>query len=91
MAALSACRKSLGYETTTVDAKPIKRFSAWLDMGEQARGLTPGVVELTPEFFDSLREFALPLDPRALAALKHSSLRSTSTRGWRTGYIVSGG
>lgn len=74
MAALSACRMSLGYENTTVDAKPIKSFSAWVEPGKDARSLTPGVVELTPEFFDSLREFAVPLDPRALAALKHSSL-----------------
>ena len=74
MAALSACRMTLGYENTTVDAKPIKRFSAWIEHGEHARSLTPGVVELTPEFFDSLREFAVPLDPRALGGLKHSSL-----------------
>jgi len=32
------------------------------------------VIELTPKFFASLTEFAVPLDPRALAALKHSAL-----------------
>lgn len=34
----------------------------------------PGVIELTPEFFESLTQFAVPLDPRALGALKHSAL-----------------
>jgi hypothetical protein len=32
------------------------------------------VIELTPKFFASLTEFAVPLDARALAALKHSAL-----------------
>ncbi len=33
-----------------------------------------GVIELTPKFYASLAEFAVPLDARALAALKHSAL-----------------
>ena len=74
MRALSACRMSLGFGTETIDAKPIERFNAWTDAdGERARN-SPGVIELTPKFFASLIEFAVPLDARALAALKHSAL-----------------
>ena len=32
------------------------------------------MIELTPKFFASLTEFAVPLDARALSALKHSAL-----------------
>ena len=74
MRALSACRMSLGFGTETIDAKPIERFNAWTDAdGERDRN-GPGVIELTPKFFASLTEFAVPLDARALAALKHSAL-----------------
>jgi hypothetical protein len=74
MRALSACRMSLGFGTETIDAKPIERFNAWTDAdGERQLG-SPGVIELTPKFFASLTEFAVPLDSRALAALKHSAL-----------------
>ena len=34
----------------------------------------PGALELTPDFYDTLRTHAVPLDHRALAALKHSAL-----------------
>ncbi|MBM3571417.1 MAG: replication protein, partial [Alphaproteobacteria bacterium] len=36
--------------------------------------LWPGELELTGEFYDTLREHAVPLDHRALAALAHSAL-----------------
>ena len=74
MKALSACRMSLGFGTETVDAKPIERFSAWTDSSGDRDPLTPCVVELTPKFFASLTEYAVPLDARALAALRHSAL-----------------
>lgn len=74
MRALAACHMSLGYGQDTLSAKPIKRFSTWLSHSEEAPSLMPGVIELTPEFFDSLTQFAVPLDPRALGALKHSAL-----------------
>ncbi len=81
MEALAACRLTLGMHAegrvVTVDAKPIKRFEAWLqpssrDSGQQT--LWPGVMELSEEFFSTLAEHAVPLDYRALSALKHSSL-----------------
>jgi hypothetical protein len=74
MRALAACHMSLGYGTDTLSAKPIKRFSTWLNQSETAPSLMPGVIELTPEFYESLTQFAVPLDPRALGALKHSAL-----------------
>lgn len=73
MRALSACRMSLGYGNTTIDAKPIEKFSTWNAL-EDARDLDEGVIELTPKFYESLIDSAVPLDPRALACLQGSSL-----------------
>jgi len=74
MRALSACRMSLGFGTETIDAKPIERFNAWTDDDGKRELDSPGVIELTPKFLASLTEFAVPLDSRALAALKQSAL-----------------
>ena len=74
MRALAACRMSLGVGLDTLDAKPIKRFSAWVNQNTKQRSLQPGVIELTPEFYESLADNAVPLDARALGALKHSAL-----------------
>lgn len=74
MSALAACHLSLGFGSETLNAKPIKRFSSWLNPLDRPAALNPGVIELSPEFFDSLLEKAVPLDPRALSALKQSAL-----------------
>jgi hypothetical protein len=89
MEALAACRLTLGMQAegrvVTVDAKPIKRFEAWLttdrsssrisgDHDGSQQSLWPGVMELSQEFYDTLTSHAVPLDYRALAALKHSAL-----------------
>jgi hypothetical protein len=74
MRALAACRMSLGVGLETLDTKPIKRFSAWMSASPNQRALWPGVIELTPDFYASLVEYAVPLDARALSALKHSAL-----------------
>lgn len=78
MAALAACRLTLGMHVgaraMTVDAKPIRRFEAWLQHDGTQRTLWPGVMELSQEFYDTLAEHAVPLDRRALASLKHSAL-----------------
>lgn len=78
MHALAACRLTLGMQTesraVTLDAKPIRRFDAWLHHDGSQRTLWPGALELSQEFYGTLMEHAVPLDPRALAALKHSSL-----------------
>jgi hypothetical protein len=76
--ALAACRLTIGMQTegrvVTVDAKPIKRFEAWLHHDGSQRTLWPGVMELSTDFYDTLAEHAVPLDYRALSALKHSAL-----------------
>jgi hypothetical protein len=76
--ALAACRLSIGMQTAgkvvTVDAKPIKRFDAWLHQDGSQQTLWPGVMELSTDFYDTLADHAVPLDYRALSALKHSAL-----------------
>lgn len=76
--ALAACRLTLGMHdagrVVTIDAKPIKRFEAWLQLDGSQRTLWPGVLELSEDFYRTLTEHAVPLDYRALAALKHSAL-----------------
>jgi hypothetical protein len=78
MKALAACRMTLGFGGTehpvTVDAKPIRRFEAWLAYERGQPILWPGVIELSREYFESLLEHAVPLDPRAVSALAHSAM-----------------
>ena len=78
MKALAACRMTLGFgdaeHPVTVDAKPIRRFEAWLSYERGQPTLWPGVIELSREYFDSLLEHAVPLDPRAVSALAHSAM-----------------
>ena len=82
--ALAACRMTLGMtdgdRVSTTDVKPIKRFDAWIGVGGNGdhegsqRTLWPGELELSEDFFDTLIHHAVPLDYRALAALRHSAL-----------------
>jgi len=78
MEALAACRLTIGMtdgvRAVTVDAKPIKEFEAWVTFDGKQRGLWPGELELSEEFFQTLAHHAVPLDHRALGALKHSAL-----------------
>lgn len=78
MQALAACRLTLGMSAAgrvvTKDAKPFSRFEAWLQQDGTQHTLWPGALELTPDFYETLRTHAVPLDHRALAALKHSAL-----------------
>lgn len=78
MEALAACRLLIGMQSegkvVTVDAKPIKRFEAWFQPNDNQPTLWPGVLELSQDFYDTLSQHAVPLDYRALSALKQSSL-----------------
>jgi hypothetical protein len=58
----------------TVDAKPIKRFEAWLQRDGSQKPLWRVVVGLSSEFFETLALHAVPLDYRAISALWHSAL-----------------
>lgn len=86
MTALAACTLRLGRVDTrsiggverdfavTLDAKPFRQFEAWIDSTGSQPSLWPTEVELTQEFFDSIRESSVPLEHRALAQLSHSAL-----------------
>ena len=75
--ALAACRLQLGYSLPgragTFDGTPVARFEAWLTEGEQ-RSLWPAEIELSLDYFETLKTLAVPLDLRALQALKGSAL-----------------
>ena len=74
MKALAACEMRLGIGATTIKAQPIEKFEAWLHATGNQATLWPGTLELSQRFYDTLQEFAVPMDPRALAALRHSAL-----------------
>lgn len=76
--ALAACRMTLGAtyrgRATTVDAKPFRRFEAWMAAEHGQDALWPAEIELSEDFYASLREGSVPLPREAIAALKGSSL-----------------
>lgn len=74
MRSLAACEMRLGVGAKTVTMQPIEEFEAWLHPTGNQRTLWPGTITLSARFFESLQESAVPLDPRALAGLSHSSL-----------------
>lgn len=78
MEALAACRMTLGMEAggkeITINTQPISRFEAWMQHDEKSLGLWPGSMTLSNEFFSTLLEHAIPLDPRAIAGLQKSAL-----------------
>ena len=78
MMALACCHMQLGFRTELgvgqVDAKPISRFEAWFVDEDRQRGLWPGELDLSGEFFESVLEHAVPLDPLALAGLQNSAM-----------------
>lgn len=75
MHALAACRLQLGYKGRTFNGQAVEQFDAWLaNKGTKQRSLWPGRMVLSEHFFASLSEGAVPLDIRALHALKGSAL-----------------
>ena len=78
MMALAACRMTLGWHTdqqvATLNTQPIREFRAWVITDEDKPVFWPGHLELSKDYFDSLCEHAVPLDPRAVQALSHSAL-----------------
>lgn len=75
MHALAACRLQIGYKGRTFNGQAVEQFDAWLankDTGQRA--LWPGLMVLSDHFYNSLIESAVPLDKRALHALKGSAL-----------------
>ena len=75
MHALAACRLQLGFKGRTFNGQPVEQFDAWVADGKAGqRSLWPGVMKLSEGYFNSLMESAVPLDNRALHALKGSAL-----------------
>lgn len=75
---LSACRMQLGVtvgdRTINLDTQPVRKFDVWLTKNLEQESLWPGTVELSEEYFQSVRELAVPLHERAIAALRGSAL-----------------
>lgn len=75
MHALAACRLQLGFKGRTFNGQPVEQFDAWLSNREGTpRASWPGVMTLSEGYFNSLKDGAVPLDSRALHALKGSAL-----------------
>lgn len=74
MHALAACRLQIGYRGRTFSGQPVDQFDAWIgnaDTGQKA--LWPGVLVLSEHYYNELVEHGVPLDKRALVALKGSA------------------
>ena len=52
----------------------VEDFNVWFPKNENQRILWPSVIDLSPSYFKSLMEFAVPLDEAHIAALSHSAL-----------------
>ena len=78
MEALAACRMTLGMsiggQDVTVNSHPISRFEAWMQHNGRSIGSWPGSITLSAEFYSTLLDHAVPLDPRAIAGLQKSAL-----------------
>lgn len=75
---LAAARMQIGLwsgeESMSLEAKPIKSINIWFPEDPRQRILWNSTIVLDPTFYESLQRFAVPLDPRAISALKHNSL-----------------
>lgn len=75
MHALAACRLQLGYKGRTYNGQPVEQFDAWVgNRDSHQKALWPGVMVLSESYFLELKENGVPLDNRALLALKGSAL-----------------
>jgi len=78
MLSLSTCSMKLaffdGNRVRMTKADPVKKFDAWLSPDVNQKALWDDHIELGQDFFETLCEHAVPLDPRAIHALQHSAL-----------------
>ena len=75
MHALAACRLQLGLNGRTFNGQPVEQFDAWQTLTDSGqRALWPRVMTLSKSYYEELRKCAVPLDNRALLALKGSAL-----------------
>jgi len=52
----------------------VEDFNVWFPKNENQRVLWPSTIDLSPTYFQSLMEYAVPLDEVHIAALSHSAL-----------------
>lgn len=75
--ALAACRMEIsawdGKRSATIDAKPFKGIELWMSDNPDQKSLWPSTVTFSQEFYESLRQHALPIDVRALHAFANSA------------------
>jgi hypothetical protein len=74
MHALAACRLQLGFQGRTFNSLPVQQFEAWHPRTLGPTSRWPGLLVLSEPFYAELLEHGVPLDGRALAALKGSAL-----------------
>jgi hypothetical protein len=79
LAALAAATIRLGFarsqeRATTITTQIVTGFDVWLPKDERQRVLWPAVLRLSHEYFESLKDHAVPLDERAVAALATSCM-----------------
>jgi hypothetical protein len=78
LARLSAASIRLGLvkegRATTVTSQIVTAFDIWFPKDERQRVLWPSTVQLSLDYWESLKTHAVPLDETAVGALSHSAL-----------------
>jgi hypothetical protein len=79
LAALAASSIWLGFAKsdergTTIHTQIVHGFDIWMPKDQRQRIMWPTVLRLSHEYFESLRDHAVPLDERAVAALATSCM-----------------
>jgi hypothetical protein len=63
-----------GTTSTTAHLRIVESFDIWFPKDENQRVLWPTAIDLSPTYFRSLLDHAVPLDETHIAALSHSGL-----------------
>ena len=63
-----------GNRTFQVDTKIVTSFELWYPRDEHQKTLWPSYIRLSEEYFNTLKNHAVPLDYRAVSALQHNAL-----------------
>ena len=63
-----------GDRTFQIDTKIVTSFELWYPQDENQGTLWPSYVRLSDEYFNTLKNHAVPLDYRAVSALQHNAL-----------------
>jgi hypothetical protein len=63
-----------GNRTFQVDTKIVTSFELWYPKDERQNTLWPSFIRLSDEYFNTLKNHAVPLDYRAIGALHHNAL-----------------